>query len=88
MPNIKVLFFAQSKELIGGDAQLELDLQQAKLHSVRSLSEYLMRTYPCLEELRHNSMFALNLEYIPFDSEKLLSDGDEVAFIPPIRYVL
>ena len=54
--------------------------------TVKDFSRKMFKKWPKLEELQQSLVFALNLEYININSDKLLNPGDELAFIPPIRF--
>ena len=74
---IKVLFFASLKELIG-ISTLSIDLAEGGTTS--TLFAKLCDQYP---SLRQGSMaIAVNKIYVT--DEVLLKDGDEVALLPPI----
>ncbi|OEF08985.1 molybdopterin synthase sulfur carrier subunit [Vibrio genomosp. F10] len=77
---IKVLFFAQTRELVGVD---HLDLagdfdtvEQVRAHLVQQEGKWDM----ALEQGK--LLAAVNQSIVPLDST--ISDGDEVAFFPPV----
>lgn len=76
---MRVLFFAQLKDVTGCDA--------AELTSPLSLNRdqlwaMLLGKFPGLLAHRGNIRLARNWEYA--DAETLFCDGDEVALIPPV----
>jgi len=73
--SIKVRYFASLKESIG---RSEDDLIFTGLLTV---SEIWNRANPG-KSLPDNSLAALNMEYVEFDN--IVTDGDEVAFFPPV----
>jgi MoaE-MoaD fusion protein len=76
---IQVLFFGRLKDLVGR-AQDQLDLDgPAGLETVWS---YYERQFPALAELRPSVVFAKNQQFSR--GQELLTDGDEVAFLPPV----
>lgn len=80
MPMIKVLFFAQVRELVNTDA-LELP---ARFTTVDALRQHLAaqsdRWALALEDGK--LLAAVNQTLVSFDQP--LVDGDEVAFFPPV----
>lgn len=77
---IKVLFFAQTRELVGVD-ELEVDATYETVEQLRShLASQTGKWDIALEEGK--LLAAVNQSIVPLDSS--LSDGDEVAFFPPV----
>ncbi|WP_340610633.1 molybdopterin synthase sulfur carrier subunit [Xenorhabdus bharatensis] len=77
---IKVLFFAQVRELVGTDS-LELPNDYPTVeHLRRSLLEKGERWALALEDGK--LLAAVNQSFV--HAEHPLSDGDEVAFFPPV----
>lgn len=77
---IKVLFFAQVRELVACD-ELSLPCDYATAEALRSsLSERGDKWALALEAGK--LLVAVNQTLVPLDT--LLSDGDEVAFFPPV----
>ncbi|MGF1720206.1 molybdopterin synthase sulfur carrier subunit [Vibrio kyushuensis] len=77
---IKVLFFAQTRELVGVDS-VELDatfdtVEQVRAHLVQQEGKWDI----ALEEGK--LLAAVNQSIVPLDSS--IVDGDEVAFFPPV----
>lgn len=77
---IKVLFFAQVRELTGCDA-LQLEGEFASVEAVR---EHLAARGErwALALASGKLLAAVNQTLVPFDSP--VSTGDEVAFFPPV----
>jgi len=74
---LKIKTFGISRDILGG-REVELDMNGT---SVADLRRALSTQYPPLDKL--NSLFiAVNQEYAP--DEKVLSDKDEIALIPPV----
>ncbi len=81
---IKVLFFAQTRELVGVDC-LELDHQFETVEAIRA---YLVETGAekggkwDLALQPGKLLVAVNQSIVPLDTE--VAVGDEVAFFPPV----
>ena len=74
---LKIKTFGISRDILGGRV-VELDMNGT---SVGDLRKSLSLRYPQLDKL--NSLFiAVNQEYA--ENEKVLSDKDEIALIPPV----
>lgn len=73
--SIKVRYFASLKEIVGRN---EDELMFSKVVSVDEIWQQVNNNI----ELPGNSLAAVNMEYVGFDS--LVNDGDEVAFFPPV----
>jgi len=77
---IKVLFFAQVRELVGCDS-LEAEARYADVEQLRAaLAGKGPRWELALESGK--LLAAVNQTLVSFDSS--LADGDEVAFFPPV----
>ncbi|MCL9782616.1 molybdopterin synthase sulfur carrier subunit [Vibrio sp. S4M6] len=77
---IKVLFFAQTRELIGQDS-IELESSFTTVEEVRGH----LASRPGKWELalsKGKLLAAVNQEIVPL--EKVINDGDEIAFFPPV----
>ena len=72
------LFFASYRDLVGAE-EIVLDLPEGS--TVSQLVEQ-VRSRPGADALPETPAVAVNREYASID--KVLSDGDEVAFIPPV----
>jgi molybdopterin converting factor small subunit len=57
---------------------------QGKLHLIGLVNHLLKLQYPNLTQLRNAFVLCKNQEYVEHNSAEELSDGDEVAIIPPI----
>ncbi|UCF20131.1 MAG: molybdopterin converting factor subunit 1 [Gemmatimonadota bacterium] len=75
---VTAVFFAVYRELAGAEA-LEVELVPGA--TVRQLVETL-RARPGGDKLPDSPAVAVNQEYAPLDT--VLSEGDEVALIPPV----
>ncbi|MDF2153879.1 molybdopterin synthase sulfur carrier subunit [Vibrio sp. CAU 1672] len=81
---IKVLFFAQTRELVGLDG-LELDgqfdtVEAVRAHLVNTATDKTGKWELALEPGK--LLAAVNQSIVPLDSE--VKAGDEVAFFPPV----
>lgn len=76
---IKVLLFAGLAEAIQ-QSQVEIEIPQQS--TVKVLKENLMQQYPELQPLLTTCFASVNQEYC--DDERLIQEGDEVAFLPPV----
>ncbi|MCJ2377220.1 molybdopterin synthase sulfur carrier subunit [Vibrio sp. ZSDZ34] len=77
---IKVLFFAQTRELIGQDS-IELDEDFASVDAIREhLAKREGKWALALESGK--LLAAVNQAIVPLDSA--VNHGDEVAFFPPV----
>ncbi|KOO02709.1 molybdopterin synthase sulfur carrier subunit [Vibrio nereis] len=77
---IKVLFFAQTRELVGTD-ELTLDAQFETVEALRAhLAAQPGKWDLALEPGK--LLAAVNQSIVPLEYE--ISDGDEVAFFPPV----
>ncbi|SDH78177.1 molybdopterin synthase sulfur carrier subunit [Vibrio xiamenensis] len=77
---IKVLFFAQTRELVGVD-ELEVENTFASAEALRQhLASQPGKWSLALEAGK--LLCAVNQAIVPLESE--LKDGDEVAFFPPV----
>lgn len=75
---VRLLFFAAYRDRLG-IAEEEVDLPVGA--SLRDLVD-LIRARPGGEDIPESPAIAVNREYARLD--RLLDDGDEVAFIPPV----
>ncbi|USD59317.1 molybdopterin synthase sulfur carrier subunit [Vibrio sp. SCSIO 43140] len=77
---IKVLFFAQTRELVGVDS-VDLDMDFATVEDIRAhLATQEGKWDLALEQGK--LLAAVNQDIMPLDSA--VKDGDEVAFFPPV----
>lgn len=79
---VKVLFFASSREMAGTkETCLELP---GETSTISELRELVAEQLPGLKPIAATVTLALNQEYLEPGQNASLKDGDEVAFIPPI----
>ncbi|MFH1006386.1 MAG: molybdopterin converting factor subunit 1 [Candidatus Latescibacterota bacterium] len=76
---IRVTYFAQSRQATGNREEM---VQIPEGATVAVLMGTLGERFPKLGAIRTMLKFAVNGEYA--GSETVLSDGDEVALIPPV----
>lgn len=78
---IRVLFFAQLREQVGCS---ELILDSKDLHTLADVKRALLQQHASWSSLFDNPNLraAVNQTYAKVDT--LISDGDEVAFFPPV----
>ena len=76
---VTVQFFAGFRELTGTDG-VEIEIPEGTTGDI--LSRRLAEQFPGIEKLIPSTRLAVNLEFKP--DETVLTDGDEVAFIPPV----
>lgn len=76
---VKVRFFARLREQSGIESQ---PLQIAPGSTLSEVYEAMRQRHPALEQDRKAVRGAINQEFAPWDA--VVSDGDEVAFIPPV----
>ncbi|MGB9694817.1 MAG: MoaD/ThiS family protein [Caldisericaceae bacterium] len=75
---IKVLFFGPA-ERITGKREINLSFGGQTLYDLKIA---LLRLYPEISSVLETSMLAINREYCQLST--CISDGDEVAIIPPV----
>lgn len=76
---IKVLFFASCRDLVGtGEKEITLDDGATMADLISEIASEHARFI----EMAPSLMVSANQEYV--EREHVLSDGDEVAFIPPV----
>jgi molybdopterin synthase sulfur carrier subunit len=76
---VRVLLFAGLRETCGC-AETTMDVAAGS--SARDCLDVLVQRHPGLERLRQGLVAAINESYADWDEQ--LSDGDTVAFIPPV----
>jgi molybdopterin converting factor subunit 1 len=76
---IRLRFFAMLRERAGAG---ELQQEVPGSTTVRSLWQMIREQHPALAAYGGPVRFAVNQAYV--DSETVLQDNDEVAFIPPV----
>ncbi len=75
---ITIKLFALGKELVGAS---ELAREYPTAVTVQTVMEDLKREHPRFAQLK-SYLVAVNMEYA--DGNRELTDGDEVAIIPPV----
>ena len=83
MPTLSVLFFASAREIVGSKAA-SFTLPASPPPTVASLVQLVVQLHPRMRTLLSSLTLAVNLEYVPVDSDLQLGEKDEIAFIPPI----
>jgi molybdopterin converting factor subunit 1 len=78
---VKVLFFAASREAAGKSEEL-IDITDGS--TTHTLLQHLVQSYPGLESVMRSCVFAVNQEYVPPSQALVLKANDEVAIIPPL----
>jgi sulfur-carrier protein len=76
---VTVRLFARLRDITGA-AELTRDIAQGS--TIRSVWQQLAGEYPELGKYERSISSAVNADYARMD--QLLSDGDEVAFLPPV----
>jgi molybdopterin synthase catalytic subunit len=76
---VRTRLFARLREQAGTDAQ---SVEVRSGSTVDDVYDVLRKAHPGLEANRESVRVAVNQEFVDWDS--IVSDGDEVAFIPPV----
>jgi molybdopterin converting factor subunit 1 len=76
---VKVLFFGMLRDIVGTS---EDSLELAEGESVAAVFERYASRYPRLEETASSIVLARNQEFC--DRSTVVSEGDEIAFLPPV----
>ncbi len=80
---IKILFFANLRERLDSAGE-ELPLPEG-VKTVGGLRQHLCgRGSPWSDELSEDEMLMMSVNQSMSDADTALSDGDEVAFFPPV----
>ncbi len=79
MMTIKVLLFAQARQIVGSESK---EITLASGASIADLKQSLADAVPQLAELLTRSNIALDQKYAT--DEDIVIDGVEVALIPPV----
>jgi molybdopterin converting factor subunit 1 len=79
MVNIKTLFFATCRDIVG---EREVSMDIAEGATVSDLIEKVSSEHPAFRSMGPSLMVSVNQSYV--DRTEQLNDGDEVAFIPPV----
>ena len=76
---IRIRYFASLREVVGINEETLSVPEGANAADVRAL---LLARYPGLENALARAVCAVNRQYV--SPETVLSEGDEVVFIPPV----
>ncbi len=76
---VSIKLFAVYQEVIG-ESEITQNLPAGT--SAGDVLQGLIERYPQLEKWRSVTRLGLNLDFVEFD--RLLQDGDELVFIPPV----
>lgn len=79
---VKLYFFGESRELIG-KKEIPLTLV-SEITTGTKLKDTIFNTFPSLYPLRDSSIIALNENYLSDVDNVQLSNGDEIAVLPPL----
>ena len=81
MMTVRVLFFSLLRDVVGAE-ELEWELPDDGM-TVSALLGQLYEKWPGLKEWDSKILVALDLDYVDRSTE--LSDGQEVAIMPPVQ---
>lgn len=76
---IKVKLFASFRDIVGAK---EEELEMPEGTTVQALLEDYIRRFPKMDRFREHIILSVNREYGA--SARVLRDGDEVSFLPPV----
>ena len=76
---VEVKFFALAQQQAGRES---LEMELAESATVADLRRQIASSIPELADLLDHTMIAVNHKYVA--NEEILSDGAEVAIIPPV----
>ena len=76
---VKVRLFARLRDLVGTG---EVDRDVPPGATVRTVWDGLVRDYPAIAPYAESMSCAVNIDYARMTTA--VSDGDEVAFLPPV----
>ncbi len=79
---VRVLFFSTLRDLVGRD-ELEEALPTGREWRVEDLLERLYARHEGLRDWDAKILVALDMEYV--DRKQVLSDGQEIAVMPPVQ---
>jgi len=79
---VTCLFFAYSKQL-AGTPQKEFELPEGT-DTEQFVEEYLLKEFPKLKEAIQSFVLSVNQEYVDKKTPKQLTNGAEIAIIPPV----
>ena len=77
--HVTVRLFARLRDLVGSG---ELDREVPPGATVRTVWDGLVREYPTIAPYAESMSCAVNIDYARMTTA--VSDGDEVAFMPPV----
>ncbi len=77
--SLRILFFASLSDITG---MRETIVDAAGFANVISVFDKFAKEFPALETRRKSLLFAVNSEFA--QPESPVSDGDEIAFFPPV----
>jgi molybdopterin converting factor subunit 1 len=77
--HVTVRLFARLRDLVGAG---ELDREVPAGATVRTVWDALVREYPQIAPYAESMSCAVNIDYARMTTA--VSDGDEVAFLPPV----
>lgn len=77
--NIKVKLFASFREIIGSKEE-NIEIHEGA--TVKDLLDSYIARFPRLERYREHIILSVNKEYGA--PSRVLSEGDEVSFLPPV----
>lgn len=77
--NIRMRYFASLREVVGSNEEILSVPEETSAAAVRAL---LLARYPRLEHALARAVCAVNRQYV--SPETVLSEGDEVVFVPPV----
>jgi molybdopterin converting factor small subunit len=83
MTTLSVLFFAAAREIVGSK-QASFTLPSTPSPTVSTLVQHIVTVHPRLSSLLPSMLLAVNLEYVGVDSDLVVGEKDEIAFIPPL----
>jgi molybdopterin converting factor subunit 1 len=76
---VKVTLFAAFRDIVGAKEE-NLEIKDGM--TVQALLDEYVRRFPPMERFRDHMILSVNKEYGP--PGKVLKDGDEVSFLPPV----
>lgn len=79
MASVQIKLFASLKDVVGHE---EVNLECPAGSNTRSIFLKLSQKFPQLKSFESSIMPAVNQSYVSWNDP--VSDGDEVAFIPPV----
>ena len=82
MPKVKLLLFAGAKDAIGSSEIPDFQLTNSVYNDSNMLREAIEQQLGQLSALTYK--LALNEEYLCDGVEVVISDGDELAVVPPL----